>query len=131
MTPALLAATVYALWDAYAPESAAAIGKYVAFALAFVLRLSSFAYDIKLPARCRAREQTNERTNERTNACRSTRRRETRRTRALWRGETRLRATLPRACFDGRPSFQVWLKRPKRRSWSKSDGVEFFERPVA
>ena len=47
--PALLAATIYALWDARAPQSATSHGTYVAFAVAVLLRVAGVTWDIKLP----------------------------------------------------------------------------------
>jgi len=47
--PALLASTIYAVWDGVAPASAVPVGSYVAFAVALVLRVAAVAWDWKLP----------------------------------------------------------------------------------
>ena len=46
--PALLAACVYAAWATRLPRSARA-GAFVAFGLAFALRMAAFAFDLKMP----------------------------------------------------------------------------------
>ena len=46
--PALLAACVYATWATARPRSARA-GAFVAFGLAFALRMAAFAFDLKMP----------------------------------------------------------------------------------
>ena len=49
MTPALLASSLFALWDRWAPASSQVLGAIVSISIAFALRIYAFIFDVKLP----------------------------------------------------------------------------------
>jgi len=56
--PALLAALIYALWKTRFPQTAN-VGAFVAFGLAFLLRMAAFTYDLKMPVWLDGRQTRN------------------------------------------------------------------------